>query len=138
MRQLIYTSTAVKPFSDSELDELLVLARSYNRAHSITGILLYDGDTSFIQALEGPGDEVNKLYDSIKTDARHKNLDVIHVSHIKSRRFTNWSMYYKSYISIHLPSTADKKFVDFSRAQTSLTSAEMALKFVEFYRDTSI
>ena len=45
-------SSAIIKLSEEELNAILVQARQYNIAHSITGILLYiDGD--FLQVLEG-------------------------------------------------------------------------------------
>ena len=52
MRRIIYGSTAVREFSDTELLELLGAARAVNTEHSVTGMLVY-ADRSFLQHFEG-------------------------------------------------------------------------------------
>jgi hypothetical protein len=49
---LLYVISAVKPFSDSELVEMLVKTRAKNISLEITGMLLYK-DGNFLQVMEG-------------------------------------------------------------------------------------
>ena len=45
LTQLIYVSSAVVPFSEQQLRDLLILARDANKTHQISGLLLYkDGN----------------------------------------------------------------------------------------------
>lgn len=88
---LVYASAARKPFSKTDLIELLTQAREKNRRLGITGLLLYrDGD--FIQLLEGPKDAVKALYDAIDRDPRHVGSMVMAEGEREERLFADWSM----------------------------------------------
>jgi hypothetical protein len=88
---IIYVSSAVNPFSDAELDALLVDARTFNKAADITGVLLY-ADGNFMQCLEGPTDSVLRAYDRILSSRRHKGLIEFNRSNIEARSFDSWKM----------------------------------------------
>ena len=91
MRQLVYISRAVKPFSTDELLELLKQARSRNAYLGITGMLLYK-DQSFLQLLEGPESAVEEVYRSIQDDDRHIKMRCLMDSKVEQRAFNRWSM----------------------------------------------
>ncbi|MEZ5306384.1 MAG: BLUF domain-containing protein [Pyrinomonadaceae bacterium] len=91
MIQLIYASTASKPFSVDELSELLKVARKRNRRYGITGILLYDNG-AFLQVLEGEENEVEKLFRRISKDPRHTHIELLLRLEIEHRSFTEWRM----------------------------------------------
>lgn len=88
---IIYVSSAVKPFTDTELEELLVDARSFNKAHALTGVLLY-AEGNFLQYLEGPLDAVTNAYARIQTSHRHKGLIELNRAEIHNRSFASWEM----------------------------------------------
>ena len=69
---MVYASTAVGSWSDTELEELLVQARRDNERLGVTGMLLYS-EGSFIQFLEGEKKTVMMMYDKILKDPRHRN-----------------------------------------------------------------
>ena len=52
LQQLIYRSTAIRVWSDEELDRLVAQARIHNYSYAIMGVLLY-ADRQFLQLLEG-------------------------------------------------------------------------------------
>ena len=92
MYALVYVSTAVRPFSEAELERLLRTSRANNARLGITGMLLHEGRT-FIQQLEGEEAVVRALFATIRADARHR--DVLEVSAgPAARRFADWSMGY--------------------------------------------
>lgn len=91
MIRLVYMSHAVKPFSTDELMSLLRQCRKGNSATSITGVLLYFNEC-FVQVLEGKEEEVNKAFQKIKADPRHRNVVELERSYIKVREFPDWSM----------------------------------------------
>jgi hypothetical protein len=79
--------------SPDALASLLRQARAYNQAHRLTGLLLYATDThEFVQVLEGPQDEVQKVYAHIARDARHKHAFVLHEGRQDARMFPDWRM----------------------------------------------
>jgi len=69
MFHLVYVSSAVEPFSKTELVELLHVARANNERLGITGMLLYR-DGNFMQVLEGEEPVVRDLYARIERDPR--------------------------------------------------------------------
>lgn len=95
MYHLIYTSYAVRPFSDKELKDLLIEARANNFTNKITGMLIYL-QQRFIQVLEGDKNKVMELLDVIRHDPRHNKVNIILEGNSRTRIFRNWSMGFKS------------------------------------------
>ena len=93
MIHLIYCSTAKHIFSRSELSVMLINARKKNVQMGITGILLYS-DGSFFQVLEGESETVDRLFEEISRDDRHRNVTVIIREAIPERVFGDWTMAY--------------------------------------------
>lgn len=91
MHYIVYVSAATKPFSKSELLELLAKARENNQRLGVTGLLLYkDGD--FIQLLEGEASAVKALFSTIQRDSRHACSTVLTEGEAEGRLFSDWSM----------------------------------------------
>lgn len=94
--QLLYISAGTEEFSETELEELLAVARQNNESLNITGMLLYH-EGSFIQALEGEKMAVETLYRKIGKDKRHVETRVLYRGDVPDRDFRNWSMgFYRS------------------------------------------
>lgn len=91
--QLTYSSVASRRFRPSELRELLALSRQHNHELGVTGILLY-ADGSFFQVLEGATETVEKLFDVIARDKRHRQVTEIIKEPIAQRDFGEWTMGY--------------------------------------------
>jgi len=89
--RIIYLSTAVKEFDESEIEELLRVARRNNQQNGITGVLLYH-DRNFFQVLEGEENLVLDCLESIRTDSRHRAVYVLYRGKVEHRLFENWSM----------------------------------------------
>jgi hypothetical protein len=87
----VYVSSAVSPWTSSQLTTLLEQSRAKNTTLGITGLLLHR-DGTFLQVLEGDEDVVRRLYAQIAQDPRH--IDVVNVwgSLSPHRRFGEWSM----------------------------------------------
>lgn len=77
MLQIVYTSTASHEFSAADIEQLLAGARARNKAIGVTGMLLFH-DGTFLQALEGEQRAVNEVFASIQSDARHRDIAVLH------------------------------------------------------------
>ena len=88
---LVYISTAVKPMSDDELVDLLNVSRRNNILQDITGMLLYRNG-EFMQCLEGEKETVEKVFEVISGDSRHKDIIVLARKDLVERSFSNWSM----------------------------------------------
>ena len=89
--RLVYASTAFKDWRPKSLLELLKTCRKNNSAKDITGILLYANRT-FFQVLEGEEEAVERLFETIKKDKRHKDVTLIEKKLIIEREFPYWSM----------------------------------------------
>ncbi|SHI86673.1 Sensors of blue-light using FAD [Hymenobacter daecheongensis DSM 21074] len=92
---LVYQSTATTPFTDQELEALLIQSRAWNTAHNLTGVLLYShGD--IMQVLEGSQEEVHYIFKRIARDFRHARLMKLSDGPIEQRNFSQWSMGFKA------------------------------------------
>jgi len=94
MHYVIYMSTAVKPFTDDELKELLIQSRRNNLRDNITGMLLYSRG-SFVQVLEGDKEPLEALYVKILADKRHRSIFQLAYKPLEKRNFPHWSMGFK-------------------------------------------
>ncbi|GLR69608.1 BLUF domain-containing protein [Agaribacter marinus] len=93
--ELVYMSRAKVSFTTDDLFRLLESARANNKKCSITGMLLFDGSSTFIQVLEGHSNQVNALFASIQQDHRHENIELLSKRMVFSRNFPDWSMGFK-------------------------------------------
>ncbi len=91
---LVYVSSAIHPFSEEELAEILRVSRENNTRANITGLLLY-ADGNIIQILEGEKSAVDTLYDHIAKDPRHQRILRLFAKEADGRSFPDWSMGYK-------------------------------------------
>lgn len=91
MYSLVYVSTAVIPFSNLQLIELLKKSRENNDGLGITGMLLYK-DGNFMQVLEGEEDSVFSLKAKIAADSRHRDMMILLSGPVRRREFPDWSM----------------------------------------------
>lgn len=89
--RLVYASRSVQDVPLEKVLSLIAKSRTANKARGITGALLYDRGI-FLQILEGPTEEVDRLYKSIGRDPRHKDTKVLVRESITSRLFADWSM----------------------------------------------
>jgi hypothetical protein len=62
-----------------------------NRAIDVTGLLLVHGGW-FVQALEGPAEQVRALFAKIAADPRHFDIEVLSSGCADQRLFHDWSM----------------------------------------------
>jgi len=95
MFYLLYYAYESKPFSETDLEELLAKARSNNAQYNITGKLLFVEGT-FIQILEGEEKIVKEVYSKIEEDKRIIYVHKVAEGEIKNRYFPDWTMAFKS------------------------------------------
>jgi len=77
--------------SMDDIQNILASANRFNAQNEITGMLCH-GNNVFLQYIEGSEVAVDKLYDRIARDERHKDIRILHRSTGNFPRFTNWSM----------------------------------------------
>ena len=91
MIYIAYCSAAVQLMDSVALVDLLKVARANNARDGITGMLLYR-DGSFMQVLEGETTSVQRAYQKILGDLRHRNVIKLAQGEISERSFADWSM----------------------------------------------
>lgn len=89
--QLLYISRANVPLTTTVTTTILESARVHNRVAGITG-LLCQGKDLFIQILEGERSVVNRLYNTLIKDKRHKDVELVSIEEIQVRKYPKWSM----------------------------------------------
>ncbi len=91
MYYLIYTSTAKPTVDEVELYDILATSIRNNRKLDVTGLLIYHSGT-FIQMLEGSRENVLQIYEAIKQDPRHFNVEQLISDVTDKRHFGEWHM----------------------------------------------
>lgn len=89
--RLMYASRAAAGIDPEELAAILRQSRGANAQHGITGVLCYSGGI-FLQVLEGGRGAVNRLYNRIVADPRHRDAELMLYEEITERRFAGWAM----------------------------------------------
>lgn len=131
LTQLIYVSSAVKLYTDKQLNDLLVLARNQNKIHHVTGLLLYkDGD--FMQVIEGEENDIDNLFKNIVSDKMHTGVICMIREKIDKREFSNWSMGFKN-----LSSDRQEGFSNFlsPSAEVTLSHGKAKILLLSFKRE---
>jgi hypothetical protein len=89
--RLMYASRAAESVTPDELLAILKKSKADNPALGITGVLCFSGGI-FLQLLEGGRLQVNRLYNRIVADPRHRDVVLLSYEEIDERSFAGWSM----------------------------------------------
>lgn len=89
--RLLYASRAQEGAGVEQMQSILQACRSKNPEEGITGILCHSGGI-YMQVLEGGRITVNRLYNLIAKDSRHKDVVVLHYEEVSERLFSSWTM----------------------------------------------
>ena len=95
MLTLVYISTARTLITDAMCHDILASSRVNNPVNDVTGLLVA-GKKRFLQALEGPADEVRATYARIGADPRHFACVVLAERTSDTRQFGKWAMGYSA------------------------------------------
>lgn len=88
--QLVYASRPFG-FDAGTLISILFKARTKNAAADVTGCLICRDDI-YLQLLEGPADNVIRIYNKIIEDDRHVEVTQLVHHNIEERMFGKWAM----------------------------------------------
>jgi hypothetical protein len=122
MKRLIYTSTARRAMSDTDIPKILSVSRLNNKIYNITGMLIYH-DRRFLQILEGKGEDLNATYRRIKNDWRHTDCKRLLEETIVSRAFSGWNMAHQNHQE--LLAQQQLQLVDIGRLILGLSEDEL-------------
>lgn len=103
---ILYVSSETRAASNDDLEHLLASARERNKAAGITGVLLYR-DQCFMQYIEGPSQEVVRIYGIIKNHPLHSGIVEIIDEPVIARLFPEWPMAFKTKY-LHAPTYIDQ------------------------------
>lgn len=93
---LMYVSFARTGVTVPDVKDLVGRSARENARFGITGVLLYH-DGLFMQVLEGPEADVDRLMANIRKDHRHHSVNVLYRHGIARRYFATWSMGYADF-----------------------------------------
>lgn len=102
LKQLIYTSVCSRGLFEVISPDSLRRIRANNIAADITGALVWK-EPKFMQVIEGPADNINRLFSTLLKDDRHRELVLVSERIIHEREFPNWAMQSSSVEKNHLP-----------------------------------
>lgn len=88
---LTYKSMATTNPTPADLKAMVSMARARNRELGITGMLLFE-DGCFLQTLEGPPAQLDQVWNSIKRDPRHRDIQVLSEHVVNNRLFSAWDL----------------------------------------------
>lgn len=102
LRQIAYvSSSANSELSETSLYEIARDCQTRNAENGITGLLIYR-DGSIWQILEGPPDAIDRVFENIKKDVRHKNIIVVLDRFVQHRDFKFWNFAFRNYSFTHM------------------------------------
>lgn len=99
--RIVYQSTASQEFGSLALFQLLTDAQIRNAELKITGHLLYL-DGQFTQCFEGPPEMVEVLWQSLLSDKRHHDIQLLARHTTEERRFPEWTMAFSTYSALYV------------------------------------
>jgi hypothetical protein len=91
LQAIAYVSAESRPLSISELEAILIGARTHNARRGVTGVLLHH-ERNFLQYFEGPPEEVAETYARIRASTAHTGIIELHNERIAQREFGDWTM----------------------------------------------
>jgi len=91
LSRLVCRSRAAGRLCEGELQQIALAAQACNRSEAITGVTLYNEDC-FFQWLEGPREELERVMQSIRSDPRHADIEILRHEPTMDRRFRDWDV----------------------------------------------
>jgi hypothetical protein len=132
VHQVIYSSAATVPFSESDLSALLLRARANNARLAVTGLLLYH-EGSFLQALEGEQAALESLFLTITGDKRHDHILKLLARDVEGEHFAGWQM---GFVAVSTIAKTLPGFSDYLRHRgESQGKADAAAHVLSAFRD---
>ena len=96
--QLAYISESTQGTGDSDVEAIVQVARTYNAARSISGLLIYNAG-HYMQFLEGPQGPTLTCFEKVRQDRRHHSVHPFFEGSANTRAFAAWTMAYRNFDS---------------------------------------
>jgi hypothetical protein len=77
--------------NEADIEHIITVSRAWNADRGLTGALLVSS-YGYAQVLEGPPGEVKTLFERIRVDRRHRDLELLYHDEHPERDFGNWAM----------------------------------------------
>ncbi|HEU4678145.1 MAG TPA: BLUF domain-containing protein [Terrimicrobiaceae bacterium] len=91
VHRIVYLSRASPGLDENAVDQLVQSARKKNARLGITGVLFFERG-HFLQVLEGGREDIQVLFQKIRSDERHSGLQLLVEDDLESRQFGSWSL----------------------------------------------
>ena len=92
LKRINYISSFIKDMSENEIEELARKAAKNNAENEITGVLMARGSV-FFQIIEGPEENIDRLFTNILKDTRHEKVTTLGIQTGDLKRlFSGWHM----------------------------------------------
>lgn len=91
LSRLVYVSTASPSLEREAFEAIRATAIARNSDSGVTGLLVYNG-ANFMQLLEGPQDNVDAVFESIRRDPRHHGVVRLMAEPAEARAWSSWAM----------------------------------------------
>ena len=92
IHHIVYCSRVTQNMDKEALEKIITAAKRHNPRFGITGLLVF-GSGIFFQWLEGPRDNVTRLFKIITADPRHSDVVLLtKEDEFRERLFPNWDM----------------------------------------------
>ena len=91
LESLVYRSVATPALTDTELDVVLLHARTVNAIRGLSGALVKHG-VEIVQYLEGPADALERTFAKIAASPLHRDIEVLARAAGVERQFAVWHM----------------------------------------------
>ncbi|MGJ3232004.1 MAG: BLUF domain-containing protein [Oceanicaulis sp.] len=91
LSRLVYVSTASPALERDAFEAIRATAIARNAASGVTGLLIFNG-ANFMQLLEGPQDNVDAVFESIRRDPRHHGVVRLMAESAEARACPSWAM----------------------------------------------
>ncbi|GGD98508.1 hypothetical protein GCM10011390_16620 [Aureimonas endophytica] len=97
--RIAYVSELAESVSRTDLDGIVRHSAEANEARGVTGVLGVEG-ARVCQILEGPEEEVTRLFERIRADARHHHVVEIDRRAVAAPHFGRWGMVRRSMVDM--------------------------------------
>lgn len=138
MFRITYLSRPAEGLRHTDLDTILAQARRGNSSLGITGLLVFTGDI-FFQVLEGQQNDVERVFDKVFMDPRHRQIRVLQRGNCAARRFKKWSMGFRQ---LNEADAETEAFFALSRtafeARIPSDAAEKFINILQGFSDTRL